>query len=39
MDTKPEQFKQIAQEPKEATWKTYCDELSAETALTQFWQF
>ena len=39
LDTKTEQFKQTAQEPKEATWKSFCDELSAETTLTQFRQF
>ena len=37
--TKTEQFKQIAREAKEAKWKGFCEELSAETTLTQFWQF
>ena len=36
MDTKTEQFKQIAREAKEAKWQSFCEELSAETTLTQF---
>jgi len=39
MNTKTEQFKQIPWEAKEAKWKSFCEELSAETTLTQFWQF
>ena len=38
-DTKTERFKQIAREAKESKWKSFCEELSAETTLTQFWQF
>ena len=39
MNTKTEQFKLIAPEAKEAKWESFCEELSAETMLTQFWQF
>ena len=36
MDTKTEQFKQISRGAKEAKWKSFCEELSAETTLTLF---
>ena len=38
-DTKTEQVKQIPQEAKEAKWRSFCEELSAEATLVQFWQF
>ena len=39
MDDKTEQFKKAAREAKEAKWKTFCENLSADTTLSQFWQF
>ena len=35
MDTKTQQFKQIAREAKEAKWKSFCEELSTKKR----WQF
>ena len=39
MDTKTDQFKQIAREAKQSKWKSFYEELNAEITLTQFWQF
>ena len=39
MDDKTEQFKKAAREAKEAKRKTFCENLSADTTLSQFWQF
>ena len=36
--TMKEQFKKAAQEAKEAKWKSFCENLSADTTLSQFWQ-
>ena len=38
MDDKTEQFKKPAREAKEAKWKTFCEHLSADTTLSQFYQ-
>ena len=36
---KTEQFKIVAEEAKNEKWKQFCDTLSSDTTLTQFWQF
>ena len=33
------EFKNVAKQAKHAKWKDFCDALSADTTLTQFWNF
>ena len=39
MHEKTKAFKTLAEEAREAKWRTFCEELSSDTTLTQFWQF
>ena len=39
MDEKTNQFKDIAHEAKQAMWQKFCNEISIDTTLNQFWRF
>ena len=38
-EEKTEVFKRVASEAKDRQWKSFCDTLNRDTALTHFWQF
>ena len=39
MKARTEEFKQVAREAKATRWKSFCEKISADTTLTQFWNF